>query len=116
MSSSGEHAVRTAQGPRGPGIVTQDGLALVPKLRANSRGSATQELNGAAFLDESSVILSLTEKTDNGAVTAFFQCSTTDGACKHVGDAVPARATDGAFVLVHECRDGGRGGSVGQFS
>jgi hypothetical protein len=117
VSPSGQGFLRVTGARQWPSVLTQDGQPLGPRLSGTSSGAPLQKLEGAAFLDEDQVILNLAERTPDGVVSAFVQCSVADGACAAVSEVLPARqSARGAFLIVHECHEGGRGRAISQTS
>jgi hypothetical protein len=85
-------------------LTAPTGVPLLPRLHDGPPGR--QRLAGAAFLDEERVVLSLTERTDRGAVSVFVTCTLATGTCEQVSD--PVAADDGpgaAFLVAPPCED-----------
>src|SRR3954454_8190977 len=105
-------ALRT---PVGVSLTTQAGQRLATHVQDGTPG--VQRLEGAAFVNDDLVVLSLTERTREGAVSAFVSCSVTTAACQRVTDPVPAgQAPGAAFLVAPPCNHegGGRGGAGGE--
>ncbi len=79
-------------------LTTPAGVPLMPRLHDGPPGK--QRLEGAAFVGEDRVALSLTERTVRGAVSVFVTCTLTTGTCEQVSDPVPAAQGPGAAFLV----------------
>jgi hypothetical protein len=103
-SPSGEATLRADR----HGVVTLDGQPVLPRVQAEA-DSSRMDLHRAAFLDENTVLLDVTERVGGGLVTALVECSA-GSVCLRVGDVIPAaQRVSGSFLVMHECdHSGGR--------